>query len=154
VGSHGRARHEDRAAELGAKFGRRHPRLALIITCALLTGVIALCAFQLHYGAYLGRGWAIAAGAGMAAAASLSAAAVISTRRHPLALGRLTLAWLVLALLSVSAIGYPFPQGRYGSVQAFFNVLHSALLGYEAVTCAALIGLLAYVLARARGRRA
>lgn len=158
MGSDRRVRGTNRARELGAKFGRRHPRLALIIVGVALTGVIALCSFQLSHGTYLGRGWVIAAFAGIAAAAGLGAAAVISNRRHSPAAGRLGLAWLVLSLMSVSAIRYPFPLGPYGSVQAFFNVVHAALLGYEAVTCTAIVALLAYLVlhprARARSRTA
>jgi hypothetical protein len=62
------------------------------------------------------------------------------------------MAWLVLGLVSASAIRFPFPRGPYGSVQAFFNVVHAALLGYEAVTCAAIVALLGYLLVRFRGR--
>ena len=60
-----RARGQGRARE----FGVRHPRLAVVIGCALLAGVIAVCGLQLSYGTYLGRGWVIAALAGMATAA-------------------------------------------------------------------------------------
>jgi hypothetical protein len=148
VGSRRSARHQERARE----FGRRHPRLALVIGGAALAGVLAICAFQLGHGAYLGRGWVIAAVAGMAAAVVLSAAALIRDLRHGPALGRLEMAWLVLGAASASAIRYPFPQGPYGSVQAFFNVMHAALLGYEAVICAALVVLLAYLLMCRRGR--
>jgi hypothetical protein len=147
VGSRRSARHQERARE----FGRRHPRLALVIGGAALAGVIAICAFQLSHGAYLGRGWVISAVAGMAAAVVLSAAALIRNLRHGPALGRLEIAWLALGVLSASAIRYPFPQGPYGGVQAFFNVAHAALLGYEAVICAAIMALLAYLLIRSRG---
>lgn len=124
-GSARRARRRERVRE----FGRRHPRLALIIGYAAPAGIVAVCAAQLSYGAYLGRGWVIAALAGMATVAMLSAAVLISWRRHSLA-GRSEMAWLVLWLMSVSAIRYPFPPGSFGSVQAFFNVVHAALLGY------------------------
>ena len=55
-------------------------------------------------------------------------------------------------MASSSAIKFPFPVGPYGSVQAFFNVVHAALLGYEAVTCAAIIALLGCAFPRSRGR--
>lgn len=147
MGDDRRTRRQERARE----FGRRHPRPTLVIVCAALAGLIAVCAFQLSHGAYLGRGWVIAALAGMAAAAGLSAATLISSRRHGTAAGRFKVAWLVLGLLSASAIRYPFPLGSYGSVQAFFNVVHAALLGFEAVTCTAIVALLAYRLIRPRG---
>src|SRR5215472_12765925 len=51
------------------------------------------------------------------------------------------------------AIRYPFPLGPYGRVQAFFNVVHAALLGYAAVTYTGLVVLLTYVLIRPRGLR-
>lgn len=148
MGSHRRARRQGRAQD----FGARHPRLTLVIACALLAGVTAVCGEQLSYGTYLGRGWVIVALAGMATAAGLSAAALISNRRHSPAAGRAAMAWLVLALASASAIKFPFPQGPYDSVQAFFNVVHAALLGYEAVTCTAIVALLTYLLLRPRAR--
>lgn len=147
MGSDRRARRQERARE----FGRRHPRLTLVIACAFLAGFIAICAVQLRHGTYLGRGWVIAALAGMATAAVISAAAVISRRRDSPAAGRFQVAWLVLGLMSATAIRYPFPLGPYGGVQAFFNVMHAALLGSEAVTCAAIIALLAYRLTRLHG---
>lgn len=147
MGSCRRARRQARARE----FGRRHPYLALTSGCVLLAGVTAVCGYQLSHGTYLGRGWVIAALAGVATAAGLSAAGLFSTRRHGGAIGRAAIAWLALTLMSASAISYPFPVGPYGSVQAFFNVVHAALLGYEAVTCAILICLLAYGLTRLRG---
>jgi hypothetical protein len=61
-------------------------------------------------------------------------------------------AWVVLGLISASAIRFPFPLGPYGRVQAFFNMVHAALLGYEAVTCAGIIALTAYVLLHPRVR--
>jgi hypothetical protein len=152
VGSHGRVRGRDRAQELGAKFGRRHPRLALIVVGVALAGVVALCSFQLSYGTYLGRGWVIAAFAGMATAAGVGAAVLISNRRHSPAAGRLALAWLALCVMSASAIRYPFPLGPYGSVQAFFNVVHAALLGYEALTCASIVAFFAYLVLHPRAR--
>jgi hypothetical protein len=148
LGTDRRARRHRRAQE----FGARHPRLALAIVCALLAGVTAICGYQLSYGTYLGRGWVIAALAGMATAAGLSAAALISNRRHSPAAGRVVMAWTMLALASASAIRFPFPQGPYDSVQAFFNVVHAALLGYEAVTCTALVALFAYLLLHPRAR--
>jgi drug/metabolite transporter (DMT)-like permease len=151
VGSHRSARRSGRAAELGARFGSRHPRAALIIVCALLAGVIAICAEQIHHGTYLGRGWGIAAAAGTATAAVVNAAVLISNRRHSASARRFQQAWLVLTVLSASAIRYPFPVGHYDSVQLLFNVLHAALLGYEAVTCAAIVVLLIYVLFRRVG---
>jgi hypothetical protein len=134
------------------KFGVRHPRLAGVIVCALLAGVIAVCGLQLSYGTYLGRGWVIAALAGMAAAAGVSAAALVSIRRHGGELSGAVMTWLVLGLASASAIRFAFPRGPYGSVQAFFNVVHAALLGYEAVTCAAIAAPFGYLLVRYRGR--
>ena len=56
--------------------------------------------------------------------------------------------WLVLGLVSASAIRFPFPRGPYDSVQAFFNVVHAALVGCEAVICAGIVALLGYVLVR------
>lgn len=147
VSSHRRARSRDRARE----FGRRHPRLTLVIGDAALAGVIAICVFQLRHGVYLGRGWLIAALAGMATAAALTAAAVISNRRQSPVAGRFQVAWAVLGAVSASAIRYRFPRGPYGGVQAFFNVIHGALLGYAAVTCAAIVALLAYLLIRPGG---
>ena len=137
MGGDRRARRQRRAQE----FGARHPRLTLVIVCALLAGVIAICGYQLSYGTYLGRGWVIAAVAGMAAAAGLAAAMLIRYRRRRSVTGRLMLSWLVLTLMSASSIRYPFPQRPYGSAQGFFNVVHAALLGYEAVTCTGLIAL-------------
>jgi hypothetical protein len=134
------------------EFGVRHPRLALVIVCALLAGVIAVCGLQLSYGTYLGRGWVIAALAGMATAAGVSASALISIRRHGGVLSGAVLTWLVLGLVSASAVRFPFPQGPYGSVQAFFNLVHAALLGYEAVFCAGIVALFGYLLVRSRGR--
>lgn len=133
------------------QFGVRHPRLSLVIASAALAGVIAICGYQLSYGTYLGAAWLIAAAAGMAAAAAVTAAVVMSRRRHRPAGGLLT-AWLVLGLVSASAIRYPFPRGSYGRVQAFFNGLHAALLGYEAVICTALVALFAYLLLHHRAR--
>jgi hypothetical protein len=133
-------------------FGVRHPRLGALIVCVLLAGVIAVDGFQLGHGTYLGWGWGIAALAGMAAAAGFSASAVVSIRRHGSAVSRALMAWLVLGLASTAAIGFPFPQGPYGGAQAFFNVVHAALLGFEAVTCGALIALFAYALRSPRGR--
>lgn len=133
------------AQERGREFGKRHPRLAAVIGSVLLACVTALCGAQLSYGTYLGRGWLIAAVGGIATAAGLSAAAMISIRRHGDATGRVVMAWGVLGVMSASALWYPFPVGPYGSVQAYFNVVHAALLGYEAVTCAVIISLLVYV---------
>jgi hypothetical protein len=129
----------------------RHPRLSLVILCALLAGVIAICGYQLRFGTYMGHGWVIGALAGMATAAGLSAAALASNRRHSPAAGRFLIAWLVLGLASASGIAFPFPQGPYGSVQAIFNVAHAALLGYEAVISTAILALFAYVLLHPRG---
>ena len=96
--------------------------------------------------------WGIAALAGMAAAAGLSASVLISSRRHSPAAGRVVMAWLVLALASASAIKFPFPQAPYGSIQAFFNMAHAALLGYETMTCAVIVALLIYRLERSTRR--
>lgn len=139
-----RARGQGRARE----FGVRHPRLTVVIACALLTGVIAVCGLQLSYGTYLGRGWLIAALAGMVTAAVVSASAVISIRRHGGVLSGAVVTWLVLGLVSASAIRFPFPRGPYDSVQAFFNVVHAALLGCEAVICAGIVAPLGYALVR------
>ncbi len=141
-----------RVGQHAREFGVRHPRLAIVIACALLTGVIAVCGIQLSYGTYLGRGWVIAALAGMATAAGVSASALISTRRHGGVPSGAVMTWLVLGLVSASAIRFPFPRGPYGSVQAFFNVVHAALLGYEAVACAGIVALLGYLLLRSRDR--
>jgi hypothetical protein len=122
--------------------------VTIVIVGPLLAGAAAVCGFQISYGTYLGLGWMIAVLAGMATAAGLSAAALISARRHGWALGRAGVAWLVLGLISSSAIRYPFPVGPYGGVQAFFNVVHASLLGYEAVICVEIISLLAYSFAR------
>jgi hypothetical protein len=148
LSSYRRARRHRRAQE----FGARHPRLALVIVSVLLAGVLAACGYQLSYGTHLGRGWMIVAAAGMLTGAGLSAAAWISSLRHSPATGWLMTAWLVLGLISASAIRFPFPPGPYGRVQAFFNVVKAALLGYEAVTCAAIIALMAYVFLRPRVR--
>ena len=119
MGSYRSARRQTRAYE----FGRRHPRLTVVIVGVALAGVIAVCAFQIRHGAYLGRGWAIAASAGMATAAVLGAAALINSKRHSPALGRFRMAWLVLGLLSTSSIGYPWaagprgPAGGYGCAE-------------------------------------
>jgi hypothetical protein len=143
-----RARRQGRARE----FGVRHPRLTLVIACVILACVIAICGYQLSYGTYLGRGWEIAALAGIATATGVNASAVISRRRHGGTLGsRVLIVYWVLGVASASAIKFAFPLGPYGSVQAFFNVVHAALLGYEAVTCAAIIALLGYAFPRARG---
>ena len=139
-----RARSQGRARE----FGVRHPRLTVVIVCALLTGVIAVCGLQLSYGTYLGRGWVIAALAGMVTAAVVSASAVISIRRHGGVLSGAVVTWLVLGLVSASAIRFPFPRGPYDSVQAFFNVVHAALLGCEAVICTGIVAPLGYALVR------
>jgi hypothetical protein len=148
LGNNRHARRQGRARD----FGARHPRLTIVIVSALLAGAIAVCGYQLNHGTYLGRGWMIAALAGMATAAGLSAAVLISNRRHSPAAGRFVMAWLVLGVASASAIRFPFPLGPYGGVQAFFNVVHATLLGYEAVTCTAIIALLAYLLLRPRAR--
>lgn len=152
MGRNRRPRRQGRAQEFGAKFGARYPRLSLVIACVLLAAVLALYGLQLSYGTYLGRSWVIAAVAGMVTAAGLIAAVLIANRRHSPAAGRLGLAWLVLALLSASAIRFPFPQGPYGNVQAFFDVVHAAMLGFEAVSGTAIIALMAYALLRPRAR--
>lgn len=148
MGKGWRARGQGRARE----FGARHPRLAGIIACALLAGVIALCGLQLSYGLYLGRGWVIAALAGMATAAGVSAWALISIRRTGGKLDLAVMTWLLLGLASASAIRFPFPRRPYGGVQAFFNAVHAALLGYEAVTFTAIIAVPCYLLVRFRDR--
>jgi hypothetical protein len=139
------------AQERGRELGKRHPRLTAVIGSVLLAGAAAACGFQLSYGTYLGRAWLIAAVGGIVTAVGLSAAALISIRRHGRATGRVVMAWAVLGVMSASALRYPFPVPPYGSVQVFFNVVHAALLGYEAVTCAVIISLLIYQLTRPRG---
>jgi len=148
LGRSWRARVQGRARE----FGARHPSLGGVIVCALPVGLVALCGLQLSYGLYLGRGWVIAALAGMATAAGVNAWALISVRRTGGELDLAVTTWMVLGLASASAIRFPFPQGPYGSVQAVFNVVHAALLGYEAVTCAAIVAVPCYLLVRYRGR--
>lgn len=143
-----RARSAGRARE----FGARYPLLATVIACVVLAGASAVCGLQLSYGAYLGRDWVIAALAGAATGGGVNAWTLTSIRRHGGNLGPALLAWLVLGLVSASAIRFPFPQGPFGGVQAFFNVVHAALLGYEAITCAAIVALLGYALVRFRGR--
>jgi hypothetical protein len=142
-----------RAEAFGARFGARRPRLSLVICGILLLGLLAACSAQLSYGAYLDPGWAIAMWTGAAVAIALNATAWNSAVRHGPPSRRLQIAWLVLTLLAGSSLGYPFPHGHYGRVQAFFNVVHAALLAYEGTTCAAIVTLLAYVLVRVRGRR-
>jgi hypothetical protein len=146
---HARGARRNRRAH---EFGVRHPRLTGVIVCVLLAGAVAICGFQLSYGTYLGRGWVIAGVAGMATAAGFGAAVVITNRRHSPAARLVTVPWFVLVMASTSAIRFPFPRGPYGSVQAFFNVVHAALLGYEAVTLTALVALFAYLILRPRGR--
>jgi hypothetical protein len=75
-------------------------------------------------------------------------AGLISIRRHGGVLSGAVVTWLVLGLVSASAIRFPFPQGPYDSVQAFFNVVHAALLGCEAVICAGIVAPLGYLLVR------
>lgn len=141
MGSDRRARRRQRAGE----FGARHPRLTIIIVCVAVAGVVALCGFQLSYGTYLGRAWMIASSVGMAAAAVLAAAVLVGSRRGRMP-GGLLVTWLVPALVSSSAFRFPFPRGRYGQVQAVFNVLHASLLGYEVVTCTAIIAVMIHAL--------
>jgi hypothetical protein len=114
--------------------------------------MIAICGLQLSYGLYLGRGWVIAALAGMATAAGVNAWALISIRRTGGNLDLAVTTWLVLGLASASAIRFPFPRGPYGGVQAFFNVVHAALLGYEAITLTAIVAVPGYLLVRFRDR--
>jgi hypothetical protein len=84
----------------------------------------------------------------MVTAVGLSAAVLIRSRRHGSVVGSFEMAWLVLFLVSALSLRFPFAVGRHGSVQAFLNVLKAALLGYYAVTCAALVVLLAYLVIR------
>lgn len=119
-----RARRHQRAQA----FGAHHPRLTLILVSLLVVGVIALDSEQLSYGTYLGRSWVIAAAAGIVTAVAVNAAAWVSNRRHRPASFPLVIAWLVLAVMSASAIRIPFPQGPYSNVMAFFNVAHAAML--------------------------
>jgi hypothetical protein len=146
VGSARRARRQKRG-----RFGERRPRLALGIIGGILIGVTAISAYQLGHGAYLGRGWAIAALAGMLTAAVLGAAVLIRQRRHFGTLGRFETGWLVLWPVAVSGLRFPFPVVPYGNVQAYFNVVHAALLGYEAVTSAWFVALLAVLFFHPRG---
>lgn len=149
MGRSWRARVQGRAQE----FGARHPSLAGVMVCVLPVGLVALCGLQLSYGLYLGRGWVIAALAGIATAAGVNTWALISIRRTGGELDLAVTTWMVLGLVSAaSAIRFPFPQGPYGSVQAVFNVVHAALLGYEAGTCAAIVVVPCYLLVRFRGR--
>jgi hypothetical protein len=142
VASDGRTRRQSRAQE----FRRLHPRLTLCMTSAVLAGVIAACAFQIRHGTYLGSGWLVAAVAGMAAAASLGPIALISNLRHRPTLDGWALAWLVFVGLSALSVTVPFPVGQYGSVQAFFNVVHAIGLGCIVVNCAELIALFAFLM--------
>ena len=146
MGSDRRARRQRRAQE----FGARHPRLTLAVTCAAMAGVAAVCGYQFIDNTYLGLGWVIAGVAGMATAAGLSAAVLIRYRRHGAATGRVVMAWQVLAI--VSTIGILINQGPHSSGQAFFNVVHAAGLGYDAVTLAVVVALLAYLIPRSRPR--
>jgi hypothetical protein len=133
------------------RFGERRPRLALVITGGILTGVTAVCAYQLGHGAYIGRGWVIAALAGMLTAAVLGATVLVRQRRHFGTLGRFEIGWLVLWPVAVSGLRFPFPVVPYGNVQAYFNVVHAALLGYEAVTSASFVAVLAVLFFHPRG---
>jgi hypothetical protein len=142
VGSDRRALRQNRAQE----FGRLHPRLTVIMTSVVLAGLIAICAFQIRHGTYLGAGWLVAAVAGMAAAAALGPAALISNLRHRPTVDGLGIGWTVLTAGSAWSLTFPFPVGRYGSVQAFFNMVHAILLGYAAVSYAALIALFAFLI--------
>jgi hypothetical protein len=142
VGSDGRAPRQNRAQE----FGRLHPRLTAIIWSVVLAGGIAICAFQIRHGTYLGSGWLVAAVAGMVAAAALGPVALISNLRHRPTVDGLGIAWTVLAGGSALSLTFPFPVGRYGSVQAFLDVVHAILLGYAAVTMASLIALFAFLI--------
>lgn len=146
VGSARRARWQERGG-----FGERRSRLALVIIGGILAGVVAICAYQLGHGVYLGRGWVIAALAGMLTAAVLGAVVLIRQRRHVGRMGRFEIGWGVLWPLGVSGFRFPFPPVHYGSVQAFFNVVHAALLGYEAITSALFVALLAVLLFHPRG---
>jgi hypothetical protein len=94
-----------------------------------------------------GQGWATTGVPG----SGLGAAALVSGRRHSPAADDVVLAWLVLLAVSTTALRFPFPQGRYGSVQAFFNAAHAALLGSAVVSWTALIVLLAYATLHRRG---
>jgi hypothetical protein len=115
--------------------------------------MVALCALQLSYGLYLGRGWVIAALAGVATGAGVNAWAMLSLRRTGGELDLAVTTWLVLSLVSAAiAIRLPFPRGPYDGVQAVFNVVHAALLGYQAVTFAAIVAVPCYFLVRYRGR--
>jgi hypothetical protein len=149
LGRSWRARAQGRARE----FGARHPGLAGVTVCAIPLGAVALAGLQLSYGLYLGRGWVIAALAGVATGAGVNAWAMLSLRRTGGELDFAVTTWLVLWLVSAStAIRLPFPRGPYGGVQAVFNVVHAALLGYEAVTFAAIVAVPCYLLVRYRGR--
>jgi len=142
VSSYRNARRQERARQ----FGRRHPRLSLVLACLGLAGYLTICAAQIGHGTYLGPSWLIAAAAGIAGGAALSPAALIASRRS--ALGPLQLAWIVLTAMAAWSIRFSFPAGRSSRPQAVINVVHAALLGYEAVTTAAIVVLMIWVLAR------
>jgi hypothetical protein len=123
------------------------------MVCALPLSLAALCGLQLSYGLSLGRGWVIAALAGVATAVGVNAWALASVRRTGGDLDLAVTTWLVLLFVSGSlAVRLPFPRGPYDSFQAVVNVVHAALLGYEAVTCAAIVVVPCYFLVRSRGR--
>lgn len=127
--------------------------MTLIWVGPLMAAAIALYGFQLYYGTYLGLGWVIAAVAGAATAVGLGAAVWIGIRRRGVPSRPLATAWLVLGLISASAIRFPFPTGPYGHVQAFFNVAHAAMLGFETVTGSAILAVMVYVVVRPRSAR-
>jgi hypothetical protein len=147
MGSHQRDQRQGRAQA----FGARHPRLTFVIVCIILAGVLAACGYQLSHGTYLGPSWMISAVAGMVVAAGLGGVVFVGYRRHTPAPRPVLMTWLVLAALSASSVRIPFPEGPYGSVQAFFNVVHGALLGYDIVTFSAIFALLVYLIFRPRG---
>lgn len=148
MGGDRRARRQERARN----FGRRHPILTIAIVGALMAVVVLICVAQLIYGAYLGPGWLAAALAGITAAAGFGVVATVSRRRRDSLSDRVVLVWAVVGAMSISAIRLPFPHGHYDSVQAAFNVVHAAALGFEAVTIGALLALIIYLAVRSRGR--
>lgn len=145
-----------RAESFGTRLGQRHPRVGMGVGCIALTGFLAACANELSDGTYLGAYWLICAVAGMTAAAGMSVAVLISRRRRNRAAGRLTVAWVVLTVVTMPAItAFPFPHNSLFpapspnvlAVQRFFNVVHAVMLGYTAMSCTALLVLLVYLIA-------
>jgi hypothetical protein len=147
MGNHQREQRQSRAQ----RFGARHPRLTFVIVCIILAGVLAVCAYQLSHGTYLGPSWMISAVAGMVVAAGLGGVILARSLRHAPVPRPVLMAWLVLAIASASGLKISFPQEPYGGVQAFFNVLKGAAVGYDMVTYTAIVVLLIYLTVHPRG---